>query len=178
MNIDKEEILTNNGYTEIFHPFLLNSFLIKKTDYAILPKYITSDKIDQYKNFSNSTKKLDTSKFLDSKQIKDYLLSGHFFLSTNLEINSIDNVYQAINGLITSNRKIKTIDLVLNIIFSTWINEIDDIYIDKFVDFYQKYFMKFYSIDINYTKMFKQIKSSILTKDLIHNDIINNILKK
>jgi hypothetical protein len=175
--MDKEKILTSNGYGEIFHPFLLKVFNVKKTDYAILPKYITSDKIDQYKIFSNSIKKVDTSNILEPRQIKDYYTSGNFFLSTNLEINCIDNVYQAIDGLITSNRKIETIDLVLTIIFNTWINEIDDIYIDKFVDFYQKYFMKFYSLDINYTKMFKQIQSSILKKNLIHNDIINNILK-
>jgi hypothetical protein len=178
MNMDKEKILTSNGYESIFHPFLLKVYPVKKTDYAILPKYVNSDKFDQYKIFSNSIKKVDTSNILDSTQIKDYFSSGHFFLSTNLEINSIDDVYQVIDELITSNRKIETIDLVLNIIFKTWIKEIDDIYIDKFIDFYQKYFMKFYSLDIDYKKMFKQIQSSIVTKDLIHDDIINNILKK
>jgi len=176
--MDKEEILTTNGYEEIFHPFLLKNFSVKKTDYAIIPKYITSDKIDQYKIFSNSIKKPDTSEILDSKQIKDYMTSGHFFLSCNLEINSIDDIYRAIDELILSNRKIQTINFVLNIILKTWINEIDDISIDKFVEFYQKYFLKFYSIAIDYKKMFKQIQLSLKNTDLIHDDIINNILKK
>lgn len=178
--MNQEQILTSNGFDNIFHPFLLKNFPTKKSDYAILPISTSkeSDLTDNQKNFSNTIKKIDHSTILDSKQINDYFSSGFFFLLTNLQINSVNDIEQALNELIVSNRKMETIDLVINLIFKTWINEIDDILIDKFIEFYQKYFKKFYSLDINYQKMFKQIQSSLGTKDLIHNDIINNILKK
>ena len=60
-----------------------------------------------------------------------------------------------------------------------YIDEIDDISIDKFIDFYQKYFRKFFSVEIDYKKIFKQIQNSIKTTNkFYHNDILNNILKK
>lgn len=178
--MNQEQILTTNKFEDIFHPFLLKNFTVKKDKYAILPISTSnkSDKIDQYKNISNSNKKIDETKILNSKQIKNYFTSGEFFLLANFQANSLDDIYQLIDELILSNRKMETIDRVLNIIFKTWGEQIDDISIDKFVNFYQKYFTKFYSVNIEYQKMFKQIQSSLKINDLIHNDIINNILKK
>jgi hypothetical protein len=72
---------------------------------------------------------------------------------------------------------------MLNLIIKTYIDEIDDIYIDKFINFYKQYFQYFYNIEIEYSKTFKIFKNILDTldetnKDIIHSNIINNILLK
>jgi hypothetical protein len=65
--------------------------------------------------------------------------------------------------------------------------EIDDIYIDKFINFYKIYFEKFFETTIEYKNMFKVIKNNLekeydinnkLEYYIIHKNIINNILAK
>jgi hypothetical protein len=72
---------------------------------------------------------------------------------------------------------------MLNLIIKTYIDEIDDIYIDKFINFYKQYFQYFYNIEVEYSKTFEIFKNILDTldetnKDIIHSNIINNILLK
>jgi len=174
--MDKEFKITNNEYEEIFHPVLLKKFIVKKNDYAIIPKYGGLDKIDEWINFSTTNTK---NKNLTSKQIDNIVFGTDFFLSVNLQINSLDDVFVKINDLIIANRKVETIDLILNSILSNYTSEIDDIYIDRFIDFYQKYFSLFFKIQVEYKKIFREIQKSIQNKSIfIHTEIVNNILKK
>lgn len=177
--MDKEYIITNNNFENIFHPFLFKTFPVKKNDYAIIPKFISSDKIENYKFFSTLEKNIPTDSILSGEQINDIFTSDSFFLSVNLQINSLEDTYLKLDELLISNRKIETIDLIVNVIFRVWTKEIDDIAIDKFISFYQKYFLKFYSTTVEYKNIFKQIQKSLEEDQInIHSHIINNILKK
>jgi hypothetical protein len=172
-----EKILTNNGFNVIFHPFLLKRYNSKINDYAIIPQYTGSDTIDSYKKFSNNTKTFTNN--LTSKDIEKYFTSNEFFLSANLQINSINDIYQKLDELIISNRKIGTIDIILDIILSTYKKDMDDIAIDKLIDFYQKYFNNFFSKQIEYKELFKQLQQTIeLNINKPHDYLVNNILKK
>lgn len=175
--MSKEKVLTSNGYSIIFHPFLLKTFDTKINDYAIIPQYANSDIIDNYKNFSNNNTTFTNN--LTSLDINNYFTSNEFFLSANLQINSINDIYQKLDELIISDRKLRTIDIILNIIILTYKKDIDDIAIDKLIDFYQKYFDKFFSKQIEYKNIFKQIQISIELDEINYHDyIVNNILKK
>jgi len=134
--MSEEKILTYNSYNNIFHPLLLKSFDVKNNDYAIIPKYNGSDLIDNYQNFSNENKFPEN--ILSSLEIDNYFTSNNFLLSANLQINSIDDVYLKINDLLISNRKIQTVNFIIEIIFNTFKDKIDDIGIDKLIDFYKK----------------------------------------
>lgn len=175
--MDKEFKITNSGYGQIFHPTLLKNFTVKKNDHAIIPKYSGSDKIDEWTNFSTSTSNDKT--ILSSNEIDDIIFGTNFFLSVNLQINSLDDVFIKINDLLVANRKIETIDLILNAILYNFNSEIDDIYIDKFIDFYQKYFSLFFKTQTEYKKIFREFQKSLQNKStFIHSEIVNNILKK
>ena len=173
----KETPLTKSNFNTIFHPFLLKTFTTKSNDYAIIPKYIGSEIIDDWKNFSNV--KTQPENFELNLDLNDYYTSDEFFLCANLQINSIDQIYQKIDDLIASGRKLQTVDFILNIIFNTFKNELDDIAIDKIVDFYKKYFHVYFSKQIDYQIMFKQIQTQSQSQTKFsHTIIVNNILKK
>lgn len=175
--MSNEKILTNNNYNVIFHPFLLKTFITKKNEFAIIPKYIDSDIIDNHKNFSNNSISFDN--ILSVSDINDYFTSNLFFLSANLQINSIDDIFQKLDELIISNRKLETVDFIVNIILHEFKDQFDDILIDKLIDFYQKYFNNFFSKQIEYKVLFKQLQQVIETKTITpHTDTVNNILKK
>ena len=174
--MSKENNITNSGYEEIFHPVLFKKFTVKKNDHAIIPKYSGSDKIDDWINFDTDSVK---DKILTSNQLDNIIFGIDFFLSVNLQINSVDDIFNKIDDLIVANRKLETIDLILNAILYNFNSEIDDIYIDKFIDFYQKYFSLFFKTQVEYKKIFKEIQKSIQNKSIfIHTQIVNNILKK
>ncbi len=172
--MSEEKNITHNGYNEIFHPVLLQIFPVKQNDHAIIPKYDGQDRIDSWENFSSKKKSI-----LTSEQIDNEIFGINFFLEINLQINSLDNVFSKIDDLITANRKIETIDLILNAVLLNYYSEIDDINIDKFISFYQKYFSLFFKTQIEYKKIFREIQNSLKEKNYkIHAEIVNNILKK
>ncbi len=174
--MSKENKITKSGYDEIFHPVLLKKFTVKKNDYGIMPKYNGSDKISNWNIFTtNKTKE----KILTSEQIDTIIFGISFFLSVNLQINSLDDVFTKLDDLITANRKLETIDLIVNAILYNFNSEIDDIYTDKFFDFYQKYFSLFFKTQVEYKKIFKEIQKSLQNKNIfIHTEIVNNTLNK
>ncbi len=174
--MDKEFSITNSGYDKIFHPALLKNFIVKKNDHAIIPQYSGSDKIDEWTNFSTTK---TTFNSLTSNEIDNIIFGTDFFLSVNLQINSLNDIFPKIDDLITANRKLETIDLILNATLYNFNSQIDDIYIDKFIDFYQKYFSLFFKTQVEYKKIFKEIQKSLQNKNIpIHSEIVNNILKK
>jgi hypothetical protein len=175
--MNKENILTKNNYEEIFHPLLLKTFKVKENDYAIFPEYNKSEKIDNYKNISN--KKKTIGQVLSSDEIDELFFSNSFFLMANLEINKIDDVFDKMDEMFLSNKKKETVDFILNIIFEVFKGQIDDIYIDKFIIIYNKYFETYYSTEIEYKIIFNNIQKELNLKNKkIHNEIVNNILKK
>ena len=116
--MSEEKILTNNNFNNIFHPFLLKTFDVKNNDYAIIPKFNGSDLIENYQNFSNEIK--SPKNILSSVEIDNFFTSDDFFLSVNLQINSIDDIYLKINDLLIGNRKIQTINFIIEIIFNMY----------------------------------------------------------
>jgi hypothetical protein len=172
--------LTQKYNKRIFHPFLLDIYEINTNTHAIMPELIstrTNTTINDYKYISN---KLFTS--VDNS-INSVFGTNKHFLMYNFNINSIDDIFNLINNLIIAKNNIQTIDFMLNLIISTYTNEIDDVYIDKFIDFYKKYFKYFFNIEIEYTKVFKIFKKNLeflddKNKEIIHSNIINNILSK
>ncbi len=174
--MSEENKITNSGYTKIFHPVLLKYFDVKENDYAIIPKYVGSDKIEELVNISNEK---NDKKILTSEEINDEIFGLNFFLTVTLQIKSLEDVFSKIDDLISANRKLQTIDLLMNMILENFYSEIDDIYIDKFIDFYQKYFSLFFKTQIDYKKIFKAFQNSLKEKShKIHSEIVNNILKK
>ena len=174
--MSKENPLTKKYNTTIFHPFLLNfNDITKKNTHAIIPELISSknnnNTLDDFKIISDNKLK---EKNVDEKEIKikNFKKSkeqNKYFLMYNFNIKNIDDIFELLNNLIDGNNNINTIDFLLNLIISVFKNEIDDIYIDKFINFYKIYFEKYFETTIEYKKMFKIIKNN-LEKEY---DIIN-----
>jgi hypothetical protein len=173
-----EKVLTNNYNIKIFHPFLLNFCDVnKKNTHAIIPELISinTNTIEDYKYVSTNSS--------TNKQNIDVLFDYKYFLMYNFNITNIDDIFNLINNLIIGKNSIETINFMLNLIIQTYVDEINDIYIDKFIIFYKQYFKYFYNTEIEYSKIFKIFKNSLDTldernKDIIHSNIINNIISK
>jgi len=191
--MSKEKPLTKNYNTRIFHPFLLNFFdITKKNTHAIIPELkssnIINNTIDDYKIISDNDIKLkninEKDKIKKKNKSKEH---NKLFLMYNFNIKTIDDIFVLLNNLIDGNNNINTIDYLLNLIMGVYKEEIDDIYIDKFINFYKIYFEKFFETTIEYKNMFKVIKNNLekeydinnkLEYYIIHKNIINNILAK
>ena len=191
--MSKEKPLTKNYNTTIFHPFLLNFFdITKKNTHAIIPELkssnINTNTIDDYKIISDNDIKLkninEKDKIKKKNKSKEH---NKLFLMYNFNIKTIDDIFGLLNNLIDGNNNINTIDYLLNLIMGVYKEEIDDIYIDKFINFYKIYFEKFFETTIEYKNMFKVIKNNLekeydmnnkLEYYIIHKNIINNILAK
>jgi hypothetical protein len=191
--MSKEKPLTKNYNTTIFHPFLLNFFdIAKKNTHAIIPELkssnINTNTIDDYKIISDNNIKLkninEKDKIKKKTKSKEH---NKLFLMYNFNIKTIDDIFVLLNNLIDGNNNINTIDYLLNLIMNVYKEEIDDIYIDKFINFYKIYFEKFFETTIEYKNMFKVIKNNLekeydinnkLEYYIIQKNIINNILAK
>ena len=194
--MSNEKPLTQNYNTnnlKIFHPFLLNFYdITKKNTHAIMPQLISSNTntIEDYKIISNNDSiSIDTN-------IDLIFGNNKYFLMYNFNIKNIDDIFELLNNLINGKNNIQTIDIILNLIINVFIDEIDDIYTDKFIIFYTEYFKKFFEITIEYKQIFKiiriylekakieinkakeQNKEKENISNRIHSDIINNILSK
>jgi hypothetical protein len=175
--MSKEKPLTKNYNTTIFHPFLLNfNDITKKNTHAIIPELISSknnlNTLDDFKIISdNKIKEKDKEKDKENyiKNFKKSKEQNKYFLMYNFNIKNIDDIFELLNNLIDGNNNINTIDFLLNLIISVFKDEIDDIYIDKFINFYKIYFEKYFETTIEYKNMFKIIKNN-LEKEY---DIIN-----
>jgi hypothetical protein len=173
--MSKEKPLTKNYNTTIFHPFLLNfNDITKKNTHAIIPELISSknnlNTLDDFKIISdNKLKDKDKDKENYIKNFKKSKEQNKYFLMYNFNIKNIDDIFELFNNLIDGNNNINTIDFLLNLIISVFKDEIDDIYIDKFINFYKIYFEKYFETTIEYKNMFKIIKNN-LEKEY---DIIN-----
>ena len=193
--MSKEKPLTKNYSTTIFHPFLLNfNDITKKNTHAIIPELISSNKnnnLDDFKIISDKKiKEKDHLLSENERKIKNFKKSkeqNKYFLMYNFNIQTIDDIFDLINNLIDGNNNINTIDYLLNLIISVFKDEIDDIYIDKLINFYKIYFEQYFETTIEYKNIFKIIKNNlekeydIINKSdyyEIHKNIINNILTK
>ena len=178
--MSNEISLTKKYNKKLFHPFLLDIYDINNNTHAIMPELIstrTNTTINDYKYVSNKPfTSVDNS-------INSVFGTNKHFLMYNFNINNIDDIFNLINNLIIGKNNIQTVNFMLNLIIKTYIDEIDDIYIDKFIDFYKKYLKYFHNVEIEYSKIFKIFKKNLelldeKNKDIIHSNIINNILSK
>jgi len=182
-----KEIKLTQKYNNIFHPLLLNLINSDKKIYAILPdsKLLTNDnKIENY-NLVSSNNSNNTNNIIDSKDIFN---SPSYFLLCSFNITKWEDAYQVINSLIESENNIDTINFIIDMILHVFFESIDDIETDKLIEFYKKYFLKYFKISIDYRKIFKIIRLFI-EKELdnslkkikisanIHSNIKNNVLE-
>jgi len=188
--MSKEKPLTKNYDTTIFHPFLLNfNDITKKNTHAIIPELISSKNInntlDDFKIISdNKLKEKNVNENeIKIKNFKKSKEQNKYFLMYNFNIKNIDDIFELLNNLIDGNNNINTIDFLLNLIISVFKDEINDIYIDKLINFYKIYFEKYFETIIEYKTIFKIIKNNLEKEyDIINTEdyykIHTNIIKQ
>lgn len=168
---------------KILHPLLLTDLNIIHSNHksAIMPqlknKKELSNTIDDFIFFKDNNKK---DKIKTYCEIDELFQSDEYFLLSHFNISKIEDIYDMLKSLIYGKNHINTINYILNIIFSIFKTQFDDINIDKIVYLYIDLFKIYYDEKIIYSKIFNTIKDLIDDKEtdtsIIHTLIVRKII--